>query len=58
MASMLDCGLAVSKFDLQLNNYILLWINTLEKGMNTLIPTVMGKKVLLLYFYKDGFGIR
>ena len=58
MAKVLDCGLKVSNFERQLCYYIPFLTNTLEKGMNTLIPLAMGKIVPLLFFYKDGFGIK
>ena len=33
-------------------------INTLGKGMNPFIVQAMGWMVILLFIYKDGFGIK
>ena len=42
MAKVLDCGLKVSKFKLQLCYYIHFQINTFEKGVNAFIPPAIG----------------
>ena len=39
VANMLDCDIVVSEFKLQLFYYVHFQTNTLEKGMNPLIPT-------------------
>ena len=39
MSKVLNCGLQISKFELQSCNSVHFWTNTLEKGMNPLIPT-------------------
>ena len=58
MANVLECDIVVSKFELQLHYYVHFRTNTFGKGMNPLIPLVMGLVVPLLFFYKDGFGIK
>ena len=40
MVKVMDCGIVVSEFVLQSRYYIL--ANTLETGMNPLIPPAMG----------------
>ena len=57
MANLLDCGHKVSKFKLQLCYYAYFLTHTFGKGMNSLISSAMGWIELLLFFYKDGFGI-
>ena len=42
MTKVLDCGLEVNEFKLQLCYYIHFWTNTLGKGMNPLISPAMG----------------
>ena len=54
MAKVLDCGHKVSKFKFYLCYYIHFWISTLGKS----IPPAMGEIISLLFFYKDGFGIK
>ena len=39
VANMLVCDIMVSKFKLHLHYYVHIQTNTLEKGMNSLIPT-------------------
>ena len=58
MAKVLDCGLEESNFELQLHYYIHFWANSLGKDMKLLILPVIGSIVSLLFFYKDGFGIK
>ena len=58
MAKVLDCGLEVSEFELQSCYYVHFRTNTFEKAMNPLILRAVGKIVSLLFFYKDGFGIK
>ena len=59
MAKVLDCGLEVSKFELQSHYYVPYQTNTLGKGMNSFIPQpTMGEITSLLFVYKSGFGIK
>ena len=58
MANELDYFIEESEFKLQSCNYIHFRIITLGKGMNPLSPPVMCWIVLLLFVYKDGFGIK
>ena len=56
LANLLDCDIVVSEFELQLRYYVHFW--TLREGMDPLITPVMGQILPLLFFYKDGFGIK
>ena len=58
VAKVLDCDIVVSEFELQPHYYVHFRTNTLEKGMNLLILTVMGNIISLLFFYKYGFSIK
>ena len=58
MVKAMDCGIVVSKFELQSRYYVHFRINTLGKGMNPLILPAMDLIVKLLSFWKDGFGIK
>ena len=42
MIKVLDCGIVVSEFELQLHYYVHFRTNTLGKGMNPLILLAMG----------------
>ena len=42
VANVLDCDIVVSEFELKSSYYIHFRNNTLKKGMNPLIPPVMG----------------
>ena len=42
VANVLDCDILVSEFELQLHHNIHFRTNTLEKGMNPIIPVAMG----------------
>ena len=53
-ANVLDCDIAVSEFDFQLLYYVHFQTNILGEGMNPFILPAMP----LLFFYKDGFGIK
>ena len=55
---MLDSCVDVSEFLLQSYNCILFWTNTLGKSIYPFIPPAMGWILPLLFFYKDGFGIK
>ena len=52
MVNVLDCDIV--KRELKLQSYSYFQTNMLEKG----IPYAMGNIVPLLFFYKDGFGIK
>ena len=58
MVKVLNRCLEISEFKLQSRYYIYFWTNTLGKSMNLVIPLVMSYIELLLFFYKDGFGIK
>ena len=58
MVKVTDCGIVVSEFEFQSHYYVHFRTNTLGKGMNPLILPAMGQRVPLLFFYKDGFGIK
>ena len=58
MAKVLDYGLEMSEFKLQLHYYVHFQSNTLANGIETLIISPMGWIVLLLFFYKDRFGVK
>ena len=58
MAKVLDCSVEVCEFELQLRYYIHFWNNALGKDISLLIPPAMGSIVPLLFFYRDGFGIK
>ena len=58
MANVLNCKIVVSEFELQSHYYVHFRINTLGKGMNSLILPAMGEKIPLLLFYKNDFGIQ
>ena len=50
MVKVIDCGMLVSEFELQLRYYLHFQTNTLEKGMNRLTLLAMGYIVPLLFF--------
>ena len=58
VANVLGCDIVVSEFKLQSIYDVHFWTSTLTKGMNSLIPQAIGLIVKLLFFYKDGFGIK
>ena len=58
MAKALDCHVEVTEFELQTYNYIHFGSNTIGKGMKPLILQAIGYIVSLVFFYKDGFGIK
>ena len=58
MVKAMDCGIVVSEFELQSRYFVHFRANTLGKGMNPIILPAMGWIVPLLFFYKDGFGIK
>ena len=41
MVKVMDCGIVVSKFELQSRYYVHFWTNTLGKGINPLILPAM-----------------
>ena len=58
MANVLDFNIRVSEFELHSRYYVHFQTNALGKGMNTLISTAFWEIVPLLFFYKNGLGIR
>ena len=57
VANVLDFKIVVSEFEFQSLYYVYFRINILEKGMNP-DPPAIDLKTQLLFFYKDGFGIK
>ena len=57
MPNVLDFEMVVSEFELQLRYNVHFWTNAPEKGMNPLILQ-QSQIVVLLLFWKDGFGIK
>ena len=47
------CDIVVNEFEHQSRYYVQLWISTLGKSMNSLIPLIMPQSS-----YKDGFNIK
>ena len=58
MVKTLDCRIVVSEFELQSRYYDHFRTNTLAEGMNRLILPAMGWIASLLFYYKNGFGIK
>ena len=58
IAKLLDCGLEVSEFELQLSYYVYFQTNNLGKRIEPLPTLSKGLKVSRLFFNKDGLGIR
>ena len=58
MVKVLDREITVTKFKLNLHYYTHFRANALGKGMNLLIFPAISYIVPLLFFYKDGFGIK
>ena len=58
MVKVLDGRIIVSEFKLQSRYYVHFRTNTLGKGKNLLIFLAMGWVAPLLFFLKDGFGIK
>ena len=58
MVKAMDCVIEVSEFEIQSRYYLHYPTNTLDKVMNPHILSVIGQIVLLLFFYKNGFGIK
>ena len=58
VANVVDYHIIVSGFELQSRYYVCFRTNTLDKGMNPLIPLVIGWIASLLFCYKDNFGIK
>ena len=55
---MLDCDIVVSEFELQSRYNVHFLTYTLGKGMNPVIAQAVSQIVPLMFFYKDGFGIK
>ena len=58
MVKSLEYRIVISEFELQSLYYIHFQTNTLAKGTNPIILLAMGQIAPLLYFLKDGFGIK
>ena len=58
MVKAVGCGIVVSEFVLKSRYYVPFLTNTPRKGMNPLILPAMGWIVTLLFFLKEGFGIK
>ena len=58
MANMLDCSLELMEFELLSHNYIHFQIKTFGKAWTPYPSPAMGWIISLLFFYKDGFGIK
>ena len=58
MVKAMDCGIVVSKFELQSQYDVHFQTNTPGKGIKPLILLAMGKIASLLFFLKDGFVIK
>ena len=58
MVKVMDCGIVVSKFVFHSRYYIHFRANTFGKDMNPLILPAMGWIVPVLFFSKNGFGIK
>ena len=58
MAYVVNCDIEAIKFKLQLCYLFHFRTNTIGKGMNPLIPPVIGQIVLLLSLFKDDFDIK
>ena len=57
-ANVLDGAIQVSKFALQSHYYVHFRTNIPGKGMNSLISPAIDQMISLLFFNKDGFGIK
>ena len=55
MANVLDYGLEVNEFEIQLQYCVHFLTNTLRKGINLLISPPMGLIISLLFSQKDEF---
>ena len=53
-----DCDIEVSELKFLSRYYVHFRGNTHGKGMNTIISVPMGLIVPLLFFNKDGFGLK
>ena len=59
MGKVLNCNLEVSEFELPSRYYVYFQTNTFwERHWTSLILLAMGLVVSLLFFNKDGFGIK
>ena len=58
VANVLNCDIVVIESELQSCYYVHFQTNTLEKGLNMVIPKAIDLIIIpLLFFYKDDFGI-
>ena len=58
MIKAMDCEIFESDFKLQSRYYVHFQTNTIGKCINPLILPAIGQIVPLLFFSKDGFGIK
>ena len=58
MGDLLDYSPEISLVEHQSRYYVHLLTNNLGKVMNPIIPLAVGEIAPLLFFYKDGFGIK
>ena len=58
MVNVSDCDIVVCKFELPSYFYVHFWNNTHGKAMNPIVSSAVGWIVPLLFYYKDGFGIK
>ena len=58
MVKVMDCGIVISEFELQSRYNINFRTNTHGKGMKPLNLPAIGQIVVLVFFSKDGFGIK
>ena len=50
-------GIVINTIGIGMNS-IVIGMNSIGIGTNTILPSTMDKTVLLLFFCKDGFGIK
>ena len=55
MVKVPNCDLEVSEFEFQSHYYVRFPVNTLRKGMKSLIPPAMGLIVSMLFVYEGSF---
>ena len=58
MVKAMDYGTVVSEFEILPRYHVHFRTNTLGKGMIPFILPAMGQLVPLMFFSKDGFGIK
>ena len=58
VATVQDCDIIVSEFELQSRYYVYFQTNSIRKVMNSLIFPAIGKIISMLFFHKESFGIK